>query len=119
MSPPQTPPPEPQISDATQQQGALTRFFGGRPLAVIFRLALLSVLVGFILKVLGLDPFDIIRSIRQLFRAIWDLGFEAFERLWGYFLLGLIFLRFAEVRFGDSRQRSIRRLRSHLRVFPR
>jgi hypothetical protein len=90
MSPPQSPSPEPQISDATQQQGALTRFFGGRPLAVIFRLALLSVLVGFILKVLGLDPFDIIRSIRQLFQAIWDMGFEAFERLWRYFLLGAV-----------------------------
>ena len=90
MSPPQSPPLEPPKSDAPHQAGALTRFFGGRPLAVIFKLALLSVLVGFILKVLGLDPFDIIRSIRQLFRAIWDLGFEAFERLWGYFLLGAV-----------------------------
>jgi len=90
MSPPQSPPPEPQISDATQPPGALTRFFGGRPLTVMFKLALLSILVGFILKVLGLDPFDIIRSIRQLFQAIWDMGFEAFERLWRYFLLGAV-----------------------------
>jgi hypothetical protein len=90
MSTPQSPPLEPPKSDAAHQPGALTRFFGGRPLAVLFRLALLSILVGFILKVLDLNPFDIIRSIRQLFQAIWDLGFEAFERLWGYFLLGAV-----------------------------
>jgi len=90
MSPPQSPPQEPQVSDAAHQPGALTRFLGGRPLAVIFKLALLSVLVGVILNVLGLDPFDIIRSIRQLFQAIWDMGFEAFERLWRYFLLGAV-----------------------------
>ena len=90
MTPPQSPPLEPPKSDATHQPGALTRFFGGRPLAVLFRLALLSILVGFILKVLGLDPFDIIRSIRELFQAIWDMGYEAFERLWRYFVLGAV-----------------------------
>ena len=41
-------------------------------------------------RVLGLDPFDIIRSIRELFQAIWDMGYEAFERLWRYFLLGTV-----------------------------
>ena len=87
-------PQEPRISEAPApappQPSALNRFFGGRPLLVLFRLALLSVLVGFILKVLGLDPFDIIRSIRELFRAIWDMGYEAFERLWRYFVLGAV-----------------------------
>jgi len=74
----------------TSQPSAITRFFGGSPLSVIFKLALLSILVGFLLKVLGLDPFDIIRSIRELFQAIWDMGFEAFVRLWRYFLLGAV-----------------------------
>jgi len=85
-------PQEPRISAASapQQPSALNRFFGGRPLVVLFRLALLSVLVGFILRVLGLDPFDIIRSIRELFQAIWDMGYEAFERLWRYFVLGAV-----------------------------
>ena len=43
----------------------LTRFFGGPPLSVIFRLILLSILIGVILKVLGLDPLNIIRSIED------------------------------------------------------
>jgi hypothetical protein len=68
----------------------LNRFFGGPPLSVIFRLVLLSILVGVILKVLGLDPFNIVRSIEGLVRALWDMGFEAVVWLWRYFLLGAV-----------------------------
>jgi hypothetical protein len=67
-----------------------TRFFGGPPLSVIFRLVLLSILVGVILKVLGLDPFNIIRSIEDLIRSIWNMGFDAVIWLWRYFLLGAV-----------------------------
>jgi hypothetical protein len=68
----------------------LSRFFGGPPLSVIFRLILLSILVGVILAVLGLDPLNIIRSAEQLVRAIWDMGFDAVRWLWRYFLLGAL-----------------------------
>ena len=67
---------------------SVTRFFGGPPLSVIFRLVLLSILVGVILKVLGLDPFNILRSIEHLIRMVWDMGFDAIVWLWRYFLLG-------------------------------
>jgi uncharacterized protein DUF6460 len=70
------------------RDGALTRFFGGSPLAVIFRLALLSILVGVILEVLGLDPWNIIESLRALYLRIWDMGFEAVRWLGRYLLLG-------------------------------
>jgi hypothetical protein len=66
----------------------LSRFFGGPPLAVIFRLALLSILIGVILEVLGLDPWNIIQSLRTLFLRIWDMGFDALRWLWRYLLLG-------------------------------
>jgi|SRR6476620_11494605 Domain of unknown function (DUF6460) len=72
------------------QPTTLSRFFGGRPLAVIFKLILLSILVGLVLTVLGLDPFNIIRSIEDLFRWLWDMGFDVFVRLWRYFLLGAV-----------------------------
>jgi Domain of unknown function (DUF6460) len=68
----------------------VTRFFGGPPLSVVFRLILLSILVGVILKVLGLDPFNILRSIEDLIRAIWEMGFDAVVWLWRYFLLGAV-----------------------------
>jgi Domain of unknown function (DUF6460) len=68
----------------------VTKVFGGTPLAVLARLILLSILVGVILSALGLDPFDIVRSIQRLIRSIWDLGFDAFRWLWRYFLLGAV-----------------------------
>jgi hypothetical protein len=68
----------------------VTRFFGGRPLAVLFKLVLLSILVGFILKVLHLDPLNIIESIQDLFRWLWNMGFDVFVSLGRYFLLGAV-----------------------------
>jgi hypothetical protein len=66
----------------------LTRFFGGPPLSVIFRLILLSILIGVILEVLGLDPWNIIESLKNLVLRIWDMGFDAVRWLWRYLLLG-------------------------------
>jgi hypothetical protein len=57
---------------------------------VFGRLILVSVLVGVILSVLGLDPWNIIDSVRRLFRAIWDMGFDAVRWVWRYFLLGAV-----------------------------
>src|SRR5260221_12424208 len=64
------------------------RFLGGSPLSGAFRLILLSILVGVVVSVIGFDPWNILHSIQTLFRRIWDLGFDAINWLWGYFLLG-------------------------------
>src|ERR1700756_2089796 len=66
----------------------LNRFFGGPPLSVIFRLVLLSILIGVILEVIGLDPWNIIESLKRLVLHIWDMGFDAVRWLWRYLLLG-------------------------------
>ncbi|HXW40077.1 MAG TPA: DUF6460 domain-containing protein [Xanthobacteraceae bacterium] len=66
------------------------RFFGGPPLAVIGRLILLSILVGVILAAVGLDPWNIIESVRTLVQHIWNMGFDAVRGLWQYFLLGAV-----------------------------
>ena len=68
----------------------VNRFFGGPPLSVIFRLILLSILIGVILEVLGLDPWNIIDSLRRLVLRVWDMGFDAVRWLWRYFLLGAV-----------------------------
>src|SRR5579872_1857115 len=68
----------------------LTRFLGGSPVAVAFRLILLSILVGVVLAAIGFDPWNILKSIRLLFQRIWDLGFDAINWLWRYFLLGAV-----------------------------
>lgn len=68
----------------------INRFFGGPPLAVIGRLILLSILIGVVLAAFGLDPWNILESVRELLRRIWNLGFDAIGWVWRYFLLGAV-----------------------------
>ena len=72
------------------QSDSVSRFLGGSPLGVAGRLILLSILVGFVMVTFGLDPYNIIRSIRHLFETIWHLGFDALHWVWRYFLLGAV-----------------------------
>jgi hypothetical protein len=80
----------PSESEMPASNSTVTRVFGGSPLAVLGRLILVSILVGVVLAALGLDPFDIVRSVERLIRSIWNLGFDAFRWLWRYFLLGAV-----------------------------
>jgi len=68
----------------------VSRFLGGSPLSVAFRLILLSIVVGVILSAVGLDPWNILRSVEDLVRAIWNMGFDAVRWVWRYFLLGAV-----------------------------
>ena len=78
------------VRDLPASNDGLYRFLGGSPLAVAFRLILLSILVGVVLAAIGFDPWNIIHSIRMLFQRLWDLGFDAVNWLWRYFLLGAV-----------------------------
>jgi len=78
------------VRDLPASNDGLRRFLGGSPLAVAFRLALLSILVGVVLAAIGFDPWNIVNSIRLLFQRLWDLGFDAINGLWRYFLLGAV-----------------------------
>jgi hypothetical protein len=68
----------------------IDRFLGGPPLAVVGRLVLLSILVGVVLAAIGLDPWNIIESVRTLIVHIWTMGFDLVRWLWRYFLLGAV-----------------------------
>ncbi|MGB3864428.1 MAG: DUF6460 domain-containing protein [Xanthobacteraceae bacterium] len=76
--------------DLPARHEGLSRFLGGSPLSVAFRLVLLSILAGVVLAAIGFDPWNIVYSIRLLFTRIWDLGFDAISGLWRYFLLGAV-----------------------------
>lgn len=78
------------VRDLPASHDGLSRFLGGSPLAVAFRLILLSVLVGVVLSAVGFDPLNILYSIRLLVQRLWDLGFDLFNWLWRYFLLGAV-----------------------------
>ena len=77
-------------SESRMAGGSFTRFLGGSPLAVLGKLILLSILVGVLLSVFGLDPWNIVYSVRRLFDFFWELGFDAVEWVWRYFLLGAV-----------------------------
>lgn len=68
----------------------LTRFFGGSPAMVLVRLVVLSIVVGVILASLGLDPRNLLQSLTDLVRNLFDYGFDTIESLWRYFLLGAV-----------------------------
>jgi hypothetical protein len=73
-----------------QDHQSFDRYLGGPPLAVIGRLVLLSILVGVILAAIGLDPWNIIESVRRLLEHVWNMGFDTVRWLWQYFLLGAV-----------------------------
>jgi hypothetical protein len=64
--------------------------FGGSPLAVVIRLALISIAVGVVLSALGINLRNFFDRINELLRTIYDLGFGAIEWLLQYLLLGAI-----------------------------
>ncbi len=64
--------------------------FGGSPLAVVIRLALISIVVGVVLSALGINLRNFFDRINELLGAIYDLGFGAFEWIIQYLLLGAI-----------------------------
>ena len=72
------------------QNDNVSRWLGGSPASVVLRLVLLCILVGVILSALGFDPWNIWRSLQDLVRAVWNMGFDAFWWVWRYFLVGAV-----------------------------
>jgi hypothetical protein len=68
----------------------ISRFFGGPPVAIVVRLILVSILVGVVLSAFGLDPWNIVESVRRFINDVWNMGFDAVRWLWRYFLLGAV-----------------------------
>jgi len=64
------------------------RVLGGSPISVLGRLVLLSILVGVVLQTVGLDPMNILKSLENLARQIYAMGFDAVRYVWQYFMLG-------------------------------
>ena len=65
-----------------------SRVFGGSPISVLSRLALLSILVGVVLQTVGLEPTNVLKSLEMLARQVYAMGFDAVRYVWQYFLLG-------------------------------
>jgi hypothetical protein len=68
----------------------LTRFFGGSPLWVIVKLAMLSIVIGVILAVLDIDALAIVRAVQDLFYSFFENIWDALETLLRWFMLGAV-----------------------------
>lgn len=66
----------------------MNRIFGGPPLLVLLKLAILSVIVGGVLSFLGLSPADIYDRAIATARSLWNMGYEAVDVVLEYFLVG-------------------------------
>jgi hypothetical protein len=64
--------------------------FGGNPLGVAVRLALISLAVGVVLSALGINLRNFFDRLNDLARNLYDLGFGAVEWVLQYMLLGAI-----------------------------
>lgn len=67
---------------------AINRFLGDTPLRAIIKLVVLSFLVGVVMNAFGWSPLDLFDGLRGFVLGIWDMGFAAVDRFFGYFLLG-------------------------------
>ena len=78
------------------EQNALTRITGGSPLRTLVWLLVLSIVVGFVLDTIGLDPFGFLRHLIANFDRfvtwIVDLGFDAVRNLVRYLVWGAVFV---------------------------
>lgn len=66
------------------------RIFGGNPLSVILRLAVLSIIVGIVMSALDVRPENLLHHLRLLAQRISSLGFGAVESVLAYLALGAV-----------------------------
>ncbi|WP_294537006.1 DUF6460 domain-containing protein [uncultured Rhodoblastus sp.] len=91
-TPPSRHPFEPREADlAAGRQPApseLENFLGGSPTAVLVRLLIVSLIVGFFLVWLDIRPVDVLFGLRNIVRRFWDAGFDAIRDIAEYVLAG-------------------------------
>jgi hypothetical protein len=66
----------------------VNRFLGDSLGRTIVKLAVVSLIVGFVMAVFGWAPMDLIYSVRNFILEIWHRGFAALGSVGDYLLLG-------------------------------
>ena len=68
----------------------MDKIFGGPIVPTLFRLALLSFIVGLILWTFGVDPVDLWKEFGTTIQQAWQLVFDALDWAWKYAVIGAI-----------------------------
>lgn len=64
------------------------RFLGDTVGRTIIKLLVISVLVGMVMSVFHIAPFDVLYGIRDFFVRLWESGFQALGRFGDWLILG-------------------------------
>lgn len=72
----------------TEPRSTLERVFGGRPGAVIVKLLLISLFVGFLMSVFGLNAVDLVHGAVEMVREALRDGAGLFRQIGAYILTG-------------------------------
>lgn len=64
------------------------RFLGDTVGRTIIKLLVISVLVGMVMSVFNIAPFDVLYGIRDFFVRLWESGFAALGRFGDWLILG-------------------------------
>jgi hypothetical protein len=68
--------------------GGLTRLLGDTPGRTIIKLVVISVVVGFVMSMMGFSPWDLVRMVRNGIQDLWHSGFAALGRVGDYLIVG-------------------------------
>jgi hypothetical protein len=66
----------------------LNRLLGDTPGRTFVKLLILSVVVGFVMTMMGLSPWDLVRFVDDTVRDLWRSGFRALGRVGEYLAVG-------------------------------
>jgi hypothetical protein len=72
----------------TGMADGINRFLGDTPGRTLVKLIVVSLIVGFVMAVFGLEPMDLINGVRYFIIDLWRTGFDALGRVGQYFLIG-------------------------------
>ena len=68
--------------------GGLNRLLGDTPGRTIVKLLILSVVVGFVMNMMGWTPWDLVDFVTQGVRRLWRSGFAALGEVGSYLVVG-------------------------------
>ena len=68
----------------------LNQFLGDTPFRVLVRLLALSFIVGLVLSVIGLHPFEIFEWMERVVQRIYNMGFDVIREAFEYLFLGAL-----------------------------
>ena len=72
------------------RRSGIDRFFGGHPINVMLKLAAISLLVGFVMSVFGVNVQGVVRGAINLLREALRDGFGLFRNIGGYIVTGAV-----------------------------